>query len=87
MLAFLLCEDGEKLMPGNHWAVQIKKKKQGGVRLKFCGHFHASPNRMIALALIVLAFTLAASSLITNNEVGHLWVMRCGLKHLNICEV
>ena len=50
-------------MSGNHWTVQIKKMKQGGVRLKFCGHFHTLAFQVTILVLIVFLLTLAASLL------------------------
>lgn len=45
-------------MHGNHWEVQIEKKKKGGVRLKFTGNFYSPAKYMIAIVFIVIACVL-----------------------------
>ena len=39
-------------MPANSWMVQVEKRKKGGARLKFSGHFHVSLKSMFYLFLL-----------------------------------
>ncbi len=41
-------------MHGNHWEIQIEKKKKGGMRLKFTGYFQSPIKCMITIVLVVI---------------------------------